>query len=76
MTYRYVIVKHPNGGYASVATQEPGETPTATTKDRRFRNPYEALDYASNHYAQIAPKHSTAVRAEIDAQKRYGRAGS
>ena len=72
MKDHFEVVHHPNGGYAVVGQPDEESTVKATKRDRRFRSPYEALEYAGNLGAQYTARYSAEVRREIRTGRSLG----
>ena len=64
MTDYFLVVHHPNGGYAIVECTEGEPAPSATKKNRKFQHPDEAYTWAQGWASKYGVKYSPEVRAE------------
>lgn len=67
MTDYFLVVHHPNGGYAVVDCTEGEPAPSPTKRDRKFHDPDSAYSWASGHASKYGVKYSPEVREETRA---------
>lgn len=64
----FVVMEHPNGGYAAVQGFESlEEVPKASTKDRKHDTPFEAYEWARQFHSEYGVSYSPSVRAKMRA---------